>query len=51
MALKHGKLVDADLHTTYPDTNETIQATRQEFFFTKITPIQSITDIALFDFD
>ena len=29
---------------------ETILATRQEFFFTKVAPVQSITDIILFDF-
>ena len=29
------------------ETNETILATRQEFFFTKLTPVQSITDIVL----
>ena len=27
-------------------SNETILATRQEFFFTKVAPVQSITDIA-----
>ena len=31
-------------------SNETILATRQEFFFTKVAPVQSITDIVLFDF-
>ena len=30
--------------------NETILATRQEFFFTKVAPVQSITDIVLLDF-
>ena len=30
--------------------NETILATRQEFFFTEVAPVQSITDIALLDF-
>ena len=30
--------------------NEAIQATRQEFFFTKVASVQSITDIALLDF-
>ena len=28
-------------------SNETILATKQEFFFTKIAPVQSITDFAL----
>ena len=28
-------------------SNETILATRQKFFFTKVAPVQSITDIAL----
>ena len=31
-------------------TNKTILATRQEFLFTKVAPVQSITDIVLFDF-
>ena len=31
-------------------SNETILATKQEFFFTKVTPVQSITDIALLGF-
>ena len=31
-------------------SNETIVATRQEFFFTKLAPMQSITDIVLLDF-
>ena len=31
-------------------SNETILATRQEFFFTKEAPIQSITDILLLNF-
>ena len=31
-------------------SNETILATRQEFFFTKVASVQSITDIALLDF-
>ena len=31
-------------------SNETILANRQEFFFTKVTPVQSITDIVLLDF-
>ena len=30
--------------------NETILATRQEFFFTKVAPVQSITGIVLLDF-
>ena len=30
--------------------NESILATRQEFFFTKVAPVQSITDIVLLDF-
>ena len=29
-------------------SNETILATKQEFFFTKVAPVQSVTDIALF---
>ena len=28
-------------------SNETILATKLEFFFTKVSPVQSITDIAL----
>ena len=32
------------------ESNETILATRQEFFFTKLTPVQSITDIVLLGF-
>ena len=31
-------------------SNETIQATKQEFFCTKVAPIQSITDIVLLGF-
>ena len=31
-------------------SNETIPATNQEFFFTKLAPLQSRIDIALFDF-
>ena len=31
-------------------SNETILATKQEFFFTKVAPIQSITDIVLLGF-
>ena len=31
-------------------SNETILATKQEFFFTKVVPVRNITDIALFDF-
>ena len=31
-------------------SNETILGTKQRFFFTKIAPVQSITDIALFSF-
>ena len=31
-------------------SNETILATRQETFFTKVTPVQSITDILLLAF-
>ena len=30
--------------------NETILATKQEFFFTKVAPVQSITDIELLGF-
>ena len=30
--------------------NETILATRQGFFFTKLAPVQSITGIVLLDF-
>ena len=45
MALKHKK------RKCRPAVwNETILATRQEFFFTKVAPVQSITDIALLDF-
>ena len=31
-------------------TNEAILATKQEFFFTKVAPVQSITNIVLLDF-
>ena len=31
-------------------SNETILATTQEFFFTKVAPAQSITDIVLLGF-
>ena len=31
-------------------SNETIIATKQEFFFTKVAPLQSITDIVLLGF-
>ena len=31
--------------------NKTILATNQEWFFTKVAPVQSITDIVLMDFD
>ena len=31
-------------------SNETVLAARQEFFFTKVVPVQSITDIVLLDF-
>ena len=31
-------------------SNETILATKQEFFFTKVAPVQSITDIVPFGF-
>ena len=31
-------------------SNETILATKQGFFFTKVAPVQSITDIALLGF-
>ena len=31
-------------------SNKTILATTQEFFFTKVTPVQSITEIVLLDF-
>ena len=31
-------------------SNETVLATRQEFFFTKVAPVQSITDIVILDF-
>ena len=31
-------------------SDKTIQATKQEFFFTKVVPVQSITDIALLGF-
>ena len=31
-------------------SNEIILATKQEFFFTKVAPAQSITDIVLFGF-
>ena len=48
MALKHGKQVDADLQ--YQVSNETTLTTRQGFFFKKITPVQSITDIILLIF-
>ena len=31
-------------------SNETILATKQEFFFTKVAPLQSITDIIILGF-
>ena len=31
-------------------SNETILETKQEFFFTIVAPVQSITDIVLLDF-
>ena len=31
-------------------SNETVLATKQEFFFTKVTSVQSITDIVLLGF-
>ena len=31
-------------------SNETVLATRQEFFFTQLVPMQSITDIVFLDF-
>ena len=31
-------------------SNEAILATRQEFFLTKVAPVQSMTDIVLLDF-
>ena len=31
-------------------SNENILATKQEFFFTKVAPVQSITDIVLLGF-
>ena len=31
-------------------SNETIPATKQEFFFTKLAPVQNITDIVLLGF-
>ena len=37
----------------FPDftvSNETILATKQEFFFTKVAPVQSPTDIVLLGF-
>ena len=33
-----------------PAPSKTIPATRQEFFFTKLAPVQSITNIVLLDF-
>ena len=41
MALNNGKWVDADLQ---------YQMKLLEFFFEKVAPVQSITDIALLDF-
>ena len=46
MALKYGKQVDGRPTIS----NETILATRQEFFFTKVAPVQSITAILVLDF-
>ena len=46
MALKYGKLS----RCRPAISNETILATRQEFFFTKVAPAQSITGIILLDF-
>ena len=31
-------------------SNENILASKQEFFFTKVSPVQSITDIVLLSF-
>ena len=31
-------------------SNESIPATRQEFFFTKVAPVKSMTNIVSFDF-
>ena len=31
-------------------SNGTILATKQEFFFTKVAPVKSITDVVLLDF-
>ena len=47
MALKYGKHVSRCRPTVW---NETILATKQEFFFTKVAPVQSITDIVLLGF-
>ena len=41
MALKYGKWVDVDLQ---------LRPTKQEFSFTKVAPVQSITDIVLLGF-
>ena len=45
-------ILNIDISNINIDNNfdETILGTRQEFFFTKAAPIQSITDIALLDF-
>ena len=36
--------------TIFTVSNETILATKQEFFFTKVAPVNNITDIALLGF-
>ena len=46
---KNSKFKNIEFHD-FAVSNETILATKQEFFFTKVAPVQSITDIALLGF-
>ena len=46
---KNSEFKNIELHDfTVP--NKTIVATKEEFFFTKVAPVKSITDIALLGF-
>ena len=44
---KNSQFKNIEFHD-FTVSNETILATKQEFFFTKVAPGQSITDIVLF---
>ena len=46
---KNSEFKDIEFHD-FTVSNETILATKQEFFFTKVAPVQSITDIILLGF-